>query len=282
MVAVAALTSASPIDWSHGGWKPAEAAQEYDASQSARPLIWRGQFSWPGHHSESANPPSTPEQAKPANWTEPSTWSTDHPGQHHDHDHTLSATWADASAWYSAHGAYSGPAPTSKPMYPATMTEASAWTISHAGLASPASSMSSSFSIETVYPADIWERDATDVTTFPNLVPTGTTVDIGTDTTGTRTISPLFMPTKVADIGVTTPGCVVSISDYSYVTSCSGGVRATAAAAIPPSITACCGGQDSLYPCMDDGRMPNGEIRWTCTMAGLSFAGLRFATTTWF
>ncbi|KAK3073387.1 hypothetical protein LTR53_005095 [Teratosphaeriaceae sp. CCFEE 6253] len=55
------------------------------------------------------------------------------------------------------------------------------------------------------------------VTSMPNLVPTSQ-VDLATDTVGTQIVSPLFVPTVVADIGVATPGCAVYISDYSYIT----------------------------------------------------------------
>ncbi|KAK5682361.1 hypothetical protein LTS10_005488 [Elasticomyces elasticus] len=52
------------------------------------------------------------------------------------------------------------------------------------------------------------------IVTMPNLVPTSQ-VDLATDTLGTQIVSPLFVPTVVADVGTTTSGCVVSISSYS-------------------------------------------------------------------
>jgi len=63
-----------------------------------------------------------------------------------------------------------------------------------------------------------------DITTssFPNLVPS-TTVDLATDSTGVSfTGTPKFVPSTIVTLPgePTTSGCVVSISDYSYVTTC--------------------------------------------------------------
>ncbi|KAK4569652.1 hypothetical protein LTR86_003417 [Recurvomyces mirabilis] len=127
-----------------------------------------------------------------------------------------------------------------------------------------------------------------DLTSMPNLVPTSQ-VDLATDTLGTRTISPLFMPTKIATIGsaVTTTGCEVSIVDYAYVTSCSdgnGALETTAAAVLLGELETtsgpswCCGGEDDLHACTEDGTIPKGPAEWTCVLGSTTFVGVTTAT----
>ncbi|KAK0282226.1 hypothetical protein LTR35_000633 [Friedmanniomyces endolithicus] len=112
---------------------------------------------------------------------------------------------------------------------------------------------------------------------IPDLVPT-VHVDLATDTLGTQTISPLLVPTKIADIGATTAGCVVSISDYSYVTHCSYTITPTPTST---GVADCCGGQDSLHPCNDAGTIPTGPATWICTFGSTTCAGVSTATTMW-
>ena len=115
-------------------------------------------------------------------------------------------------------------------------------------------------------------------TGFPDLVPT-TTVDLATDTTGVRTISPLLMPTAVAQIdGISTSGCVVTMNSRSYVTHCS-----QIKTPVPTStgVSHCCGGIESLYACEEDGSIPEGPDAWTCTYGITTCAGITTATSTW-
>lgn len=116
-----------------------------------------------------------------------------------------------------------------------------------------------------------------DVTSMPDLVPTSE-VNLATDTAGTRTISPKLMPTSVASIGATTSGCVVSISNYSFVTHCD---HTTTPTPTSTGIADCCGGWDALYPCNDAGTTPTGAAEWTCTLGSTSCAGVTTATTMW-
>ncbi|KAK3069330.1 hypothetical protein LTR53_012413 [Teratosphaeriaceae sp. CCFEE 6253] len=115
------------------------------------------------------------------------------------------------------------------------------------------------------------------VTSMPNLVPTSQ-VDLATDTVGTQIISPLFVPTVVADIGVATPGCAVYISDYSYITQCA---YTTTPQPTSTGLANCCGGQGSLHPCNDAGTVPAGPGAWTCTFGSTTCAGVSTATTMW-
>ncbi|TKA66444.1 hypothetical protein B0A55_10009 [Friedmanniomyces simplex] len=113
--------------------------------------------------------------------------------------------------------------------------------------------------------------------TMPDLVPTSE-VNLATDTLGTQIVSPFVVPTKIADIGVTTSGCIVSISDYSYVTHCN---YATTPTPTSTGIADCCGGQDSLHACNDAGTIPTGPATWTCTFGSTTCAGISTATTMW-
>jgi len=120
---------------------------------------------------------------------------------------------------------------------------------------------------------DVAKRD---VSTIPDLVPT-VEVDLVTSL-GTPAATPLFMPTRVADIGVTTSGCVVSISDYSYVTKCNHPPTPTPTST---GIANCCGGQHNLHPCNDAGTIPTGPATWTCTFGYTTCAGVSTATAMW-
>ncbi|KAK3671514.1 hypothetical protein LTR78_008613 [Recurvomyces mirabilis] len=125
-----------------------------------------------------------------------------------------------------------------------------------------------------------------DVTSIPNLVPTSP-VDLATDTTGTRTISPLFMPTKIATIGsaVTTAGCEVSIVDYEYVTSCSdvnGALSTTAAGVVLGELETtvgigwCCGGEEDLHAWASgvDVHLGEYDVRWRYDCYGYAWMKL--------
>ncbi|KAI6883858.1 hypothetical protein KC363_g4104 [Hortaea werneckii] len=124
-----------------------------------------------------------------------------------------------------------------------------------------------------------------DITSMPNLVPTSSVNPDTWSSDGTWTGIPDFMPTTVVHLGTTT-GCEVSMSAYtfndqlaySYVTHCSGPIQTQATTA---ALASCCGGESDVYPCNDAGSMPSGTARWRCTMSDSTYAGTRFATTTW-
>ena len=76
-------------------------------------------------------------------------------------------------------------------------------------------------------------------TSFPDLVPS-TTVDLATDSTGgSFTGTPKDVPSTIVTLPgeSTTSGCVVSISDYSYVTTCTGSQAASTTAAVGEAST---------------------------------------------
>ncbi|KAK5111755.1 hypothetical protein LTR62_004675 [Meristemomyces frigidus] len=123
-----------------------------------------------------------------------------------------------------------------------------------------------------------------DVTAMPNLVPTSE-VNLATDTTGTRTISPLLVPTKIVTIGsATTSGCSVTLSDSSYVTYCSGANATPAPMGVlelaASGVADCCGGQDDLHACTEDGSLPVGPEEWKCKLGTTTYVGVTTATAT--